>query len=508
MSQLSLIQIFALNAMAACIELVYAVEGAYFVPAIYDSGVSQIYGSMLICISPLMGTVFQSYLGTASDQCQCTWGRRRPFILGLTITCLIGLLLFPFTNDISDLIDKPNLRKIVLIVLVVTATFFSDFSAGSLQVPVRAYLLDVVPQSQTKLGNIAYSMCVGIGGITGFGIGAVKWSSIFTPSNDFSFQVMFVCITASCLVILCAILNACSAREQVSYEILRDSDDNHPSQIQTNTTIYNNMPSDKATSLENCDSHIKNKAKNCICFGNLLNSIKGNFVFMRYMSPSLVILCVAYFFSLVGLYTQLYFFTSYMAEVIYDGDVNAPHNSTAYKDYTDGITFGSLALGISAVTGLVISLLLGPLMKLFGMRLVLVGSYVVLMLESGVLIVTHSAIVTILLAPAVYISLIIIFAIPFILASMYEDKGLLLRTTWPYSDTNLTGRTCAILGIACFVAQAFALLINGPLIHLYGSVVSVMIVTCVTSFLGALVACFVTIPANDESSQAIKEQES
>ena len=62
MSQLSLIQIFALNAMATCIELVYAVEGAYFVPAIYDSGVSQIYGSMLICISPLMGTVFQSYL--------------------------------------------------------------------------------------------------------------------------------------------------------------------------------------------------------------------------------------------------------------------------------------------------------------------------------------------------------------------------------------------------------------------------------------------------------------
>ena len=91
---------------------------------------------------------------------------------------------------------------------------------------------------------------------------------------------------------------------------------------------------------------------------------------------------------------------------------------------------------------------------------------------------------------------------------MYKDKGLLLRTTWPYSNTNLTGRTCAIMGIACFVAQAFALLINGPLIHLYGSVVSVMILTCVTSFLGALVACFGAIPANDENSQTIKEQES
>ena len=111
------------------------------------------------------------------------------FILGLKITCLIGLLLFPFTNDISDLIYKPNLRKIVLIVLVVTATFFSDFSAGSLQVPIRAYLLDMVPQNQTKPGNIAYSMCVGIGGITGFGIGQSNGHLFLLPQMTLVFKL-------------------------------------------------------------------------------------------------------------------------------------------------------------------------------------------------------------------------------------------------------------------------------------------------------------------------------
>ena len=500
--------------MAACIEVVYAVEGAYFVPAIYDSGLSQIYGSMLICISPFMGIIFQSYLGTASDQCQCKWGRRRPFILGLTITCLIGLLLFPFINDISDLIDKPNLRKLILILLVVTATFFSDFSAGSLQVPVRAYLLDVIPQSQTKLGVTAYSICMGIGGITGFGIGAVDWSSLFKSSNDFSFQVMFVCIAASCLVILCAILNTCSVKEQVSYEILNDDD--HTSQIQTDIMSQNdivivtnneNKQSDTTISSGNRNPHIKNVTKNYTCFGNLLASINGNFIFIKYMSPSLVVLCITYFLSCVGLFTQLYFFTSYVAEVVYDGDVNAPHNSTAYKNYTDGVTFGSLALGISAVAGLTILLLLRPLMKLIGIRLVLLGACVVLMLESGILIVTRSKIVTILLAPGVCISEMMTFAIPYILASIYEAKGLLLRKTWPYSDTNMTGRTCAILGITFFLAEAVSVLINGPPIHLYGSVVSVMILTCTTLFLGAFISCFVTIPANDESSKTIKDQE-
>ena len=146
--------------MFGCIDLVYAVQGAYFVPAIFNSGISHIYGAMLISISPIMGMIFQSYMGTASDQCQCFWGRQRPFILGLTITCLLGLLLFPFTEDIADFINKQNLQDAVLIVLAVIATFFCDFSVDSLQVPVRAYLLDVMPQNKMKTGNIIYSVCV------------------------------------------------------------------------------------------------------------------------------------------------------------------------------------------------------------------------------------------------------------------------------------------------------------------------------------------------------------
>jgi len=119
------------------------------------------------------------------------------------------------------------------------------------------------------------------------------------------------------------------------------------------------------------------------------------------------------------------------------------------------------------------------------------------------LIFTRSKIVTILLAPGIYISEMIILVVPYILVSLYDAKGLLLHKTWPYSDTNLIGRTCSILKIASLASEAFSLLVNGPLIHLYGSAVSVMILTCVISFLGALVSCFLTIPANDESSTKI-----
>ena len=513
--QLSILRLFALNAMSGCIDLIYAVEGAYFVPAIFDSGISQIYGAMLISISPFVGMIVQSYMGAASDQCQCFWGRRRPFILALTITCLLGLLLFPFIEDIANLINKPNLQNAVLVVLVVIATFFCDFSAGSLQVPVRAYLLDVIPLNRTKTGNIIYSICVCIGAAMGFGIGSVKWSSIFTSSNDFSFQVKFVCLTTSCLVVLSAVLTLCSVKEQnprkiITTDVELDILDETSKGTQT---YFDKFPSVDIHGMS-IDEVFINHSKNydfvstktrpkyfCSCFNNMFVSIKGNFIFMKYMSLSMVILCIAFFFSLAALYTQIYFFTTYMAEVVFDGDVSAPENSTAYVNYTDGIAFGSLALGIAAVVALVVSLLLGPIIKLVGMRLTLVTSYVLLMLESGVLIASHNAIVAAVLAPAIYISLIVILAIPFILVSIYETKGLLLRKTWPYPKGNLTGRACAVLCIALFIAQAFALIVNGPLINLYGSAVAVMILTCATSFLGAVVACFVSVPSDSANKE-------
>ena len=493
--------------MAGCIDLLYAVEGAYFVPAIFDSGISPTYGAMLIAISPIMGIVFQSYMGTASDQCQCFWGRRRPFIVALTITCLFGLLLFPFTEDIADLIDKQNLQNAVLIVLIFTATFFTDFSTGSIRVPVRAYLLDVMPRNQAKTGNIVFSICACTGASVGFGIGAVKWSSIFSSSNDFSFQIKFVCIITCCLVVLCAILTLCSVKEQNPREITNDGDlvivNEQPSKesqtdISTSNVMDNIFVVQMVNESKNHDSEaIENETTYCCFFDNFCGSIKGNFIFMQYMSLPMIVLCISFFFALVGLYTQIYFFTTYMAEVVFDGDINAPENSTAYENYTDGIAFGSLALGIGAAISVVISLLLGPIIKLVQIKPVFVVSYILLMVQSGVMIFTKNVIVTVVLAPAIYIMLVVVLSIPFILVSLYEAEGLLLRKSWPYSNAKVNGRACAMLSIALYIAQAFVLIVNGPLINLYGSSVAVMILTSGFSFLGALVACFVTVPSKN-----------
>jgi len=200
------LRIIALTGVSGMIDFLYAVEGAYFVPAIYDKGLSNVYGSMLISLSPILGILFQSYLGSASDRCKCRWGKRRPFILALTICCICGLVLFPFTKDISELLGEAQLP--VLIVLTVTATTLVDFGAGALQVPSRAYLLDVLPERHTNFGNILCSVWVSFGATVGFAFGAINWSS------DFSTQVKIVCGISLVITVVCVTLTLFSVDER------------------------------------------------------------------------------------------------------------------------------------------------------------------------------------------------------------------------------------------------------------------------------------------------------
>jgi len=82
---------------------------------------------------------------------------------------------------------------------------------------------------------------------------------------------------------------------------------------------------------------------------------------------------------------------------VYDGDPFAPENSTAYQEYVEGVKVGSLVLGISAFSGFLFLLVLGPLIKLVGIRPIFVQPYVLMMLQSGILIVSHNLIVVIIL---------------------------------------------------------------------------------------------------------------
>lgn len=213
----------------------------------------------------------------------------------------------------------------------------------------------------------------------------------------------------------------------------------------------------------------------------------------------MIILCFAMFFGFIAIVSRSFFFTAFVADVVYNGDVTAPEDSQEYDNYTKGVKVGSLALGISTASSLAFSFIAGPVMKSLGMRLVLVSSYVILILQSGLMIICHDLVIVFALLPALYCLFTVLLLIPYILVSEYETKSILLRKSWPYADEDLTGRACSTLMISMMSAEVLALMGNGPLKGLYGGAESVRIVSCTSSFIGAIIACFVKIPVEDST---------
>lgn len=75
-------------------EFCYAVEAAYVTPVLLSVGLPRSLYSVVWLLSPVLGFLLQPVVGSASDHCHATWGRRRPYILTLAIMMLLGMALY------------------------------------------------------------------------------------------------------------------------------------------------------------------------------------------------------------------------------------------------------------------------------------------------------------------------------------------------------------------------------------------------------------------------------
>lgn len=75
-------------------EFCYAVEAAFVTPVLLSVGLPRSLYSLVWLISPILGFLLQPIIGSASDFCRSSWGRRRPYILVLGILMLVGITLF------------------------------------------------------------------------------------------------------------------------------------------------------------------------------------------------------------------------------------------------------------------------------------------------------------------------------------------------------------------------------------------------------------------------------
>ena len=256
-------QLIRLSAAVCGIELCYAAETAFVSPILLKLGVPVAFMTLVWCVSPLLGFFFVPIMGSLSDRCPLKLGRRRPFILLLSIGIVIGLILVPNGEALgvrlgdsgtsTDSISKtPNsnltvLRKIndtdslVLfsngstlivrsdfspkwpslklphnhiagIILTILGVAMLDFNCDACQSPCRTYLLDIsVPEDHPR-GLTSFTVMAGLGGSIGYLMGGIDWEST-SFGSAFGGHVRVVFTLVLFLYIISLILTVTSFKE-------------------------------------------------------------------------------------------------------------------------------------------------------------------------------------------------------------------------------------------------------------------------------------------------------
>ena len=370
-------RLFLLSASTGALEVGYAVEGAYIVPFMVASGLSLSFATVLLTLSPVMGLLFQGFIGAVSDKCTCSWGRRRPFIVLFSLTAILGFAPLPYCYYIDQLYLK--------IITITLCVFLLDFSCGALMLPARAYLLDVVPISQTQTGNFIISVAIGAGAALGFGLGAIDWSVIAEISVTIEHQskIMFG-ITAGIFIVtmICTIV---SVKEQNPTQSTHASNGSTPTLTSEKETKFNGnetqAQSDSKTS-EKQPLISKRTHKTCLpglvqVFKVFFESVTVIIKFAYYMSYSMWSLWFMVMFALAGDFAFTYGFTTFVGVAVYEGDPSSSEDSLPYQSYAKGVRMGSLGLVIAMVFCSAVSLVLDYITRWVRLKTVLLISLAV-----------------------------------------------------------------------------------------------------------------------------------
>lgn len=91
------------------IEFSYAAETAFVSPTLLQIGVEHQHMTLVWALSPLVGFFLTPILGSLSDRCPLPLGRRRPFIIAMSLGVLLGLLRFVSVLVVFDCLASPGL---------------------------------------------------------------------------------------------------------------------------------------------------------------------------------------------------------------------------------------------------------------------------------------------------------------------------------------------------------------------------------------------------------------
>lgn len=177
--------------------------------------------SLVWLAGPLSGMLVQPYIGILSDSCTHSWGRRRPFIVGGTVSTVACMMALPWTRETVELFcgafgGNPYGRAVVIVTQVLAAFWIwcMQIAIQPLQCGIRALIVDQCPQDQQVLASAYAGRVVGIGSILGYSTAFINLPLILPLLGNTQFKAL--CLVSSVGVILTVAIQCLTIHEAPS----------------------------------------------------------------------------------------------------------------------------------------------------------------------------------------------------------------------------------------------------------------------------------------------------
>ncbi|XP_049694568.1 proton-associated sugar transporter A isoform X2 [Helicoverpa armigera] len=512
-----------ISAAVMGIEFSYAGETAFVSPTLLQIGVPHQQMTLVWALSPLIGFFMTPLLGSLSDRCRSRFGRRRPFIVLMSVGVLLGLILVPNGEDIGYALgdelpmnrtEAPSAlgpRSSALdtehsnyhpwgVLFTVLGTVFLDFDADACQSPARAYLLDVtVPEDHAK-GLSTFTVMAGLGGFMGYALGGINWDDT-RLGEIFGGHVRAVFSLITIIFIVCVSATITSFKEIPLTELTEQEEFRRQAESQRLQESFDEGPEgpEKNLKKENVTYGALNQPES----GVSINVVEtghggGNLSLSHYlksivvMPSSLRVVCLTNLFCWMAHVCYSLYFTDFVGEAVFGGDPAAPVGSVSRTEYEAGVRFGCWGMAMYSLSCACYSTIIERLIKRLGAKRVYVGGLCTYSCGMVALCAIRAKAAVLLCSWTAGVMYSTLFTMPYLLVAHYHATGMWDSGGGGCGEARGIGTDVAVVSSCVFVAQLLVSFIMGFAVKAMGSTAAVVAVAATLAAAAAITATKIT----------------
>ncbi|GAB6027965.1 hypothetical protein CHUAL_002192 [Chamberlinius hualienensis] len=453
------VRLTCVNMLVFGIELTISAGFSYLPPMLLKAGFGEVAMTWIMGVGPFFALLTVPFLGSWSDNCTSSWGRRKPFMLGISLTLMASIIFIVFGHLTPTFLN---------VFLLVTGSVLLNYCCQVGLNPCEALIADMTENSvHHQLGFTIYSIMISLGGCVGYLITAIDWSNtslywFFQSSERTSFAFVFVLLIISLLLTLLMAddkplivishsksLPSKRTSTNRNYEDIGYESASNDSQEDTLIPHSTSLPMIH-TSPDKCPIKCFQVAKRllpkklrriyCQMFISTRSIVKkirclwtGPVRFVKNCAEGchnliqvprvLRLLFFSDLFCWTALMCQLMYYTDYVGQRVYGGDPKAPELSEARKLYDEGVRMGSFGLLLHGIVSSIYACTLQKyLLKRYGCRFVYFLGLFIYTISMSWTLLTDDLFMINLMAAISGTGFAAITTIPYMLISAYHSQ--------------------------------------------------------------------------------------